>query len=127
MIIDDTVSTTDTKEYKSLAEPLADKKLTVDSKFVAAAARSGGKSFRYKGQLVTPMTAKKMLKPYFPNTTDIDDIMEGKMAGRSITGKSKFRLTAAKGALVTKATNSKSNKKARSGSTQYSCGLFKSK
>lgn len=127
MRIDDTVSTIDTNEYKSLAEPLANKKLTVDSKFIAAAAKAGGKPFRYRGELITPMAAKKLLKDYFPNTADVNDIVEGKMGGRNVTGKSKFRLTAAKGALVTKATNSKSNKKARSGSTKYSCGLFKSK
>jgi len=127
MRIDDTVSTTDTNVYKSLAEPLADKNLIVDSKFVAAAANSGGTPFRYKGQLITPMVAKKMLKKYFPNSADVNDIVEGKMGKRTVTGKSKFRLTAAKGALVTKATSSKSNKKARSGNTQYSCGLFKSK
>ena len=91
--------------------------IPIDNQFIKNV--SGGKSFRSRGELITPSRASKMLKPYF-TSADIKRIKAGDM-GKIIGGGKpgdKYTMLAAKGGLVT-STKRKPTK------TKYACGLFK--
>jgi hypothetical protein len=73
--------------------------IQVNSSLITAYAKSGGRSFRHKGELVTPRQAREALKPFF-TATDITRISKGDVGRILGSGKGKFRMQANKGGLV---------------------------
>jgi hypothetical protein len=75
--------------------------IKVDSSLITAYAKSGGRSFRHDGKLVTPSQARKALKPFF-SAADITRISKGNVTTilGSGSGGGKFKMLANKGGLV---------------------------